>query len=462
MKYRYSEERFLSRALRGRHTVADSADPRFTAIVGADPVETEVARFLYAFVRLRKAHAVVETGTNIGISSLSIAAALEDDDLRGSKLYTYDVENHGVQKAANALCLGDRLRFHHTSSLSAALAEELDKIDILFLDSLPSLLAAELEYFFPLLRRESVIVIHDARLFAEKRKAIENFKHNRKWSELLVPAGRGVSLLTADGGAVLALPQSVTVSVVQDTEIGATDHDSVVVATRSAPIRQAMGGDQAACRQVIAEVASALNDRASHVAIATTPQALAEVRIFAELCSSNPEPCDVYCGKNGSPIAFYQGRQEFEHLAPKFHDPALPDPRHIQVPLLSDGLFIASRKLTKAVGGLESLNDNLSWSIACLATRLMLVNAVMQPKRKCPDVTDESHAGNPRASVAELTIARRFYASLGTGLRNEPTRYWRRFSRQYLYGMPALEVSIPAMLAAPGKWLTLMRCFFGV
>jgi hypothetical protein len=41
----------------------DSTDMRFECVASADPVELDLAGYLYALARLMKAHTIVETGT---------------------------------------------------------------------------------------------------------------------------------------------------------------------------------------------------------------------------------------------------------------------------------------------------------------------------------------------------------------------------------------------------------------
>lgn len=450
----------LRDALRGLPIDRDAADARFSAIAHADPVETEVASFLYALVRLAKAHSVVETGTNQGISSLCLAAALHDDDLPGSSLNTYDIDDHGVQSASNSLGYGSRLIFHRCSSLESTLAHELEKIDLLFLDSLPSLLASELTLFFPLLRRNSIIAVHDSRLFAEKRVAIEQFKKKTGWHELFCPAGRGVSLLVADTDGSLAIAQPPEIALIFDETVPS---NAIPRVSRSwnAPIQRAMLGDSGARRIVIDTFNRALSSDASHIAIAAAGSTLSELESFSRHYASEGTPVDLYAAKGGKPLPFFRGRQEFEDLAPRSHDATLADPRHITAPCLTADLLIVSRKLAASTGGLSSEFDDLSWSLALLATRLMFANGTLLPQREAPAPDLEGLAANSDASIANLRAAKAFYRSLPAALRKQPQRSWRRFCRQYLYGAQAGEGKLASVLACPSKLLALIGCRLG-
>lgn len=454
-------DQFLRHALRGRTTQRDSADARFIAVEGADPVETEVARFLYALVRLSKAHSVVETGTNIGISSLCLTAALHEDDLPGSSLNTFDIEDHGVQAASDALGYGKRLLFHCRSSLESNLTSALEKIDLLFLDSLPCLLAEELNLFFPLLRRGSIIAVHDSRLFAEKRLAIQRFKQETGWHELFVSAGRGVSLLFPDDDGSLQIAQPPEIAIIFDDSI-AKPAVSRIPLSWSAPIRRAMLGDVTSTQIVIDVFNRALNSAASHVAIAATVSTLPQIESFIEQVTITGVPADLFAANGGTPLPFFRGRQEFEDLAARSHDATLADPRHITVPCLTADLLIVNRKLAAGVGGLSPKFDDLSWSLALLATQLMFANGTLLPERTAPPPDAEALTANREASISALKAARIFYKSLPAALRGEPTRSWRRFSRQYLYGMQSGQSSVASVIACPSKWPSLISCRLGL
>jgi hypothetical protein len=124
-------------------------------------VEVEVAEFLYAFIHLIKAHRVLETGTHQGISASFMAQAMKELE-RGNVTTLEVIPEHF--RDSNQL-FGSLELTPHITSLFQDSRQYLPglgtSLDFLFLDSEPQYRFEEFERFWPYVRENGYIAIHD-------------------------------------------------------------------------------------------------------------------------------------------------------------------------------------------------------------------------------------------------------------------------------------------------------------
>jgi predicted O-methyltransferase YrrM len=156
--------------------------------------EIEVVEFLAQLVRTLKPKLIVETGTFRGVVAAAMAKALFENK-RGT-LITFEVDAQSqriARKAASDKDVKNIIDFRLQSSLEG----KVDGIiDLLFLDSLPTIRVAELRHFWDNLDFRSIIAIHDVNSgdHAELRAQVLEVDESRELSVVLLPTPRGLAL----------------------------------------------------------------------------------------------------------------------------------------------------------------------------------------------------------------------------------------------------------------------------
>lgn len=157
----------------------------------AQSAEIEVLDFLKALIVAVKPDVVVETGTFIGHSAISMAEGLKQNGF--GKLITAEFDPLVYAKAQQniqASGLSEWIEAHRTSSLDLQVD---DPIDILYSDSEPSIREQEVRYFLPKLKTGGLVLIHDASSsFRVVREAALAMEQEGLLSVLLLPTPRGL------------------------------------------------------------------------------------------------------------------------------------------------------------------------------------------------------------------------------------------------------------------------------
>jgi predicted O-methyltransferase YrrM len=428
--------------------LSDVTDARFHAPASKNPVEYETAGLLYSLTRSMKAHTVVETGTNIGLSSLAIAQALEDDDLPGSHLLTYDITDFGVSNQAKQLRLDHRLTFFKQSSLESDLTNKVAKIDLLFLDSLTELLEDEFNLFWQFLRKTSRVVIHDTRLYEGKQKAIDNIVKKYKWSEVSFPAGRGVTILSPGKDGLLAKQPNIQYGVIFDArktngviplEKWATQQD----APKEAWIIGAPEFENALLLPCAIKKAHSVKDaffqatesQVDYIlyldcAIGNINQHLSSLWERAETSANQ---WDYIASDTLSFVDAHTGPLELQQISQRW----ITDKTQIRTPQISSQLFLVNTQLLKATGGFIEIPGDEQWSFSLMVARLVLANGICIPEVDLPSIKKRVYANHPpkQAGSEALHSAIGFYRHMPRIIRKSYLTQWHRLARIYYYGI---------------------------
>lgn len=451
----------------------DSTDSRFEAVASADPVEIDVAGYLYALARLMKPHTVVETGTNTGVSTLSIAKALADDGLPGARIITYDIDDHGVQQAASQHNLGHLVSFRQHSSLESSLQAEVAKIDLLFLDSLPSLLADELEHFLPLLQRHSIIVVHDSRLFGEKTAAIEAFKTRYGWESVATHVGRGVTLISSGANGYIApSPQPITYTLVADARTAArpdTPLDAWPLET--APQQVVWVGTQP-------QAATGIFDGVEHTTAADLPagfatasQTNADYLLYLDVGSGDPAPSlhaawsclhqhepPVYATAAATPeIPWNKGAYELGWLLPRWK--LSPEATiTVQMPHLSRSLFFVNRLFWTQIAITPPGTSDRDWYFSTMACRMLLADGRFEPVSAVAAPPGAPKRVNDLAGPQSVEQIVQFYQHMPPPIRAEIRQNWRRILRIYYFGNGHEPLTWRSVVRQPNSIKSIVHC----
>jgi predicted O-methyltransferase YrrM len=456
-------------------THPDFVDPRFRALNIGDPVENDVARLLYALTRMAKAHTIVETGTNVGVSTLAFAQALAEDDLTGSQIITYDIEDLGVRQMAARVGLSHKVTFEQRSSLESDLKQRLAKIDILFLDSLHDLVLPEFEYFYPLLRRHSLVIVHDSRLFITKRDQIDAIKSRYKWEEVSTFAGRGVTILAPGSQGLIPTPMQTRYNLVVDTR-SETPHwpqewpltlppqdVTIIGPTRPSELENLF--DSSLPRQQFfgwrAAFDHAMRQGSRHTLYWHTslPDPVQHLRDSWQTLAESEEPLDYIAPLNVPEVAWYEGGLELEMVLRHWR-------RHdifqiyTQLPKLSPHLFWVNTHLLRQVDGVHPLAENPHWTFAELLARLILANGSYGPivaEKPIPEAAPGWQ--HPQPGPEALQLARHFYYRMAPPMRQTLRQQWRRFMSVYYFGDGTGQVAWGDLLNDPAAlqaWAGLM------
>lgn len=132
---------------------------QFEELPTDDSAVMEEKLLLYSLVRATKPMICVETGTHKGLSALYIAHALEDNGM--GILYTCDPYNYGqAENIAKFPSLAERTRVNFIRGVDLPIP---GKIDFFFCDGFHGKkdVEEEIEYFFPHLSDDALVVFHD-------------------------------------------------------------------------------------------------------------------------------------------------------------------------------------------------------------------------------------------------------------------------------------------------------------
>lgn len=452
----------------------DSTDPRFLAVSSSDPVELDMARALYALVRLTKAHTIVETGTNVGVSTLSMAKALKDDGLPGSQILTYDIRDHGIVQLAKECGLSDLVQFHQENSLNSNLTGQIAKIDILFLDSLPSLLDAELHHFWPFLRRSSLIVVHDSRLFEEKRAAIDRFLKEFHWSCISTQAGRGLTILSPGQKGVIAKAISPSYNVIVDMTSADTlesmSHWPIPILPEQAFL---IGKPNGWTRKVFDRLPLKLHHSlcdafkeasqydVTHILYWNSHLSDAEHHLnqaWLLLSKVGESTLDYITSPEVPRLPWYKGELECELLLQRWRLSNTNESCN-QKPTLSENLFFVNTVLLRQIGGVHPIRDDLGWTVAEMAARLIVVGATFAPTTLEPTSVMIPKLHNPQANYQALRSVQLFYQRLSPSLRQTVKQNWRRFVRVYFFGNGIEPISWRHLVSRPSSIIGILSLF---
>lgn len=124
-------------------------------------VEVEIAEFLWSLVRMLKPENVLETGTHLGVSTLYMALALNQN--KKGVIYTYEIISQLQDMAESLWADFPEARHHIRTVLESSLETTCypQQVDFLFLDSEPGYRFDELLKFWPNLKVGGMVVIHD-------------------------------------------------------------------------------------------------------------------------------------------------------------------------------------------------------------------------------------------------------------------------------------------------------------
>lgn len=153
--------------------------------------EVEVLEFLRSLVHTMKPRTVVETGTFMGISTLSIAEGLKANGF--GKVITCEYDPAVWMKAKERFAgsgLAEWIDCRNESSLEIKVP---DTIDLLFSDSDPPLREKEVRRFLPQMNPNGLILMHDASSHLKTvREAALRMEQEGLISAILIPTPRGL------------------------------------------------------------------------------------------------------------------------------------------------------------------------------------------------------------------------------------------------------------------------------
>jgi prolipoprotein diacylglyceryl transferase len=170
---------------------AECPNPERWSMYDSMTAEVEVLEFLRSLVHTMKPRAVVETGTFMGISTLSIAEGLKANGF--GKVITCEYDPAVWMKAKERFAssgLAEWIDCRNESSLEIKVP---DTIDLLFSDSDPPLREKEVRRFLPQMNPNGLILMHDASSHLKTvREAALRMEQEGLISAILIPTPRGL------------------------------------------------------------------------------------------------------------------------------------------------------------------------------------------------------------------------------------------------------------------------------
>lgn len=121
--------------------------------------EVEVLEFWAQLVKTLKPRLIVETGTYRGLSAFYMGRALSENGF--GKLITFEVEQSLHKTAGGLIVKGNLDKFVECRLQSSLQGSVEDSIDILLLDSEPTIRLQELDHFWESLSDNAIIMFHD-------------------------------------------------------------------------------------------------------------------------------------------------------------------------------------------------------------------------------------------------------------------------------------------------------------
>lgn len=116
----------------------------------------EEGMFFYGIVRLLKPNRILETGTNLGLSTRFMCLALEDNEKGHLVTMEHDRSVHGI--VSEKLSLYSRVTALCTDSTQYSTE---DKFEFMFLDTEFNIRFREVERFYPNLTLGGIMCVHD-------------------------------------------------------------------------------------------------------------------------------------------------------------------------------------------------------------------------------------------------------------------------------------------------------------
>lgn len=157
----------------------------------AQSAEIEVLDFLKALIVAVKPDVVVETGTFIGHSAISMAEGLKQNGF--GRIITAEFDSRVFEQAQQNIEASGLSKWVEAHCMSSLHLEVDEQIDILYSDSEPSIREQEVRHFLPKLKTGGLVLIHDASSsFKVVREAALNLERERLLSVLLLPTPRGL------------------------------------------------------------------------------------------------------------------------------------------------------------------------------------------------------------------------------------------------------------------------------
>ncbi len=162
--------------------------------VCVNPVE---GMTLYGLVRKHRPAVVVETGTNIGCSTMYLAEAVKDNN--EGHVYTADTSIKLLKDARTNIDRAGLIEYVTIrNSTGVAMIESLERVDFAFLDSGEhheyEIVKPEYEALVPKMPSGSVLVMHDPNWFASVRRVYDEAEG---WVKInyQYPTERGLGIL---------------------------------------------------------------------------------------------------------------------------------------------------------------------------------------------------------------------------------------------------------------------------
>lgn len=122
-------------------------------------VECEVGEFLYGLVKVMKPALILETGTEFGISLMYISFALKQNNF--GKIISLDIFDDLISKAKQLINNEGLCDYIETVKCESLKFQTIDKFDIIFIDSIPSIRFEEVLYYYDNLKEGGLFIIHD-------------------------------------------------------------------------------------------------------------------------------------------------------------------------------------------------------------------------------------------------------------------------------------------------------------
>src|SRR5947209_6051677 len=178
---------------------AECPHPERWSMYDSMTAEVEVLEFLRCLVETIKPQTVVETGTCMGISTLSIAEGLKANGF--GKVITCEYDPAVWSKAKERFAasnLADWIDCRNESSLEL---KAPTTIDLLFSDSDPPLREKEVRRFLPHMNPNGLILMHDASSHLKTvREAALKMEQEGLISAILLPTPRGLVIAQRRSG----------------------------------------------------------------------------------------------------------------------------------------------------------------------------------------------------------------------------------------------------------------------
>lgn len=170
---------------------AECPNPQLWNMHDDNSAEVEVLDFLRQLILTIKPNLVVETGTHLGWSAGVMGSALEDNGF--GRLITCEISKELYDKACVNLGCVPRVKICNQSSLTL---EGNETIDLLFCDSDKEIRMDEVEYFWPRLTKNSIILIHDVNTDCHKplRDRVKAWGESGRLSHVFLPTPRGLAI----------------------------------------------------------------------------------------------------------------------------------------------------------------------------------------------------------------------------------------------------------------------------